>query len=870
MSYPAGVELVEREGALAALGSWLGEAGAGVGRLVLVAGEAGVGKTSLVRTFCDGVDDGVRVWWGACDALTTPRPLGPLYDIARVARGELAALMASDASRHERFSGFLEALSWPLGPTVAIIEDVHWADEATRDLLVFVARRIGGVNALVVATYRDDEVGSGHPLRDVLGHVATLPAVERLSLAALSQAGVAELVAGRATDAGDVHRVTGGNPFFVTEVLAAGDGAVPATVSDAVLARLGRVSASARRVVEAASVVPDEVEVALVEAVTGADVEVVDECLQAGLLYSVGRWLRFRHELGRLAVEASLPELRRVGLHAEVLGWLQERTGVDTARLAFHADEAGDAEGVLEHAPVAAEQAARLGAHREAVAHYERALQHAHLLGLQEHADLLESYARECQSVGRVEDAYSATGHALELIDELGDVEAAARVSVRRAAIAWNLARQEEVRRCTSAAMAMLETRPPGAAHAEVYGAVAWLRMLARDISGAIDLGMQAVELAERSDGPSATATALGAVGAAQWFVVPDEAESTLMRALEYAHRAGEDRQVAAILGNLGSGAGEVRRYATADRWLAECISWSGARDLDHHAGYALAWSVRSAFEQGRWVEATELLHRSARAAIEDRPTQIVLLTARGRLRARRGDPGVEGALDDAWELAKATGDLQRLWPAAAGRAEAAWLAGRSDEIAGLVGDTFDLAVRLGQAWPVGELGFWLWRAGELRTPPEGAAEPFALQIAGDWEGAAKAWEEIGCPYEVAVALADGDEPDALRRVFTLLAELGAAPMADRVAARLRGLGVHDLPRRPSRATVDNPGGLTDRQVEVLGLLGEGLTNPEIAAVLHISPKTVGHHVSAILDRLGVADRHEAVRLARDRGLMSN
>jgi DNA-binding CsgD family transcriptional regulator/tetratricopeptide (TPR) repeat protein len=862
------VEILEREEPLAALRSWLTTARSGAGRLVLVAGEAGIGKTTLVRTFCDEHPDQTRVWWGGCDALSTPRPLGPLYDIARVARGELASLMASDASQHERFVGFLQALAWPLGPTVAVIEDVHWADEATRDLLVFVARRIADVNALVVVTYRDDEVGAAHPLREVLGNVATLPAVERLSLAPLSEAAVVSLVA-RKTDATHVHRVTGGNPFFVTEVLAAGDDDVPATVADAVLARLRRVSSPARRVVEAASVVPDEVEVALVEAMTGAATEVIDECLQTGVLSSVGRRLRFRHELARLAVEASLPELRRVELHARVLAWLREHTGVDPARLAYHADEAGDRDAVVEYAPAAAEQAARLGAHHEAVAHYERALQHAHLLDLHDHVDLLERYARECQPVGRVEDAYAATGRALELIEELGDIEAAARMSVRRAVIAWKLARPEEVRQLTSSALAMLEARGPGPTHADVYGAVAGLRMLARDIPGAIDLGLQAIQLAERSDDPSAMAQALGAVGAAQWFVVPDEAEPTMVRALENAHRSGEDRQVAAVLGNLGSGAGEVRRYATADRWLAECISWTGARDLDGQLGYALAWSARSAFEQGRWMETTELLHRSARAVIEDHPTQIVLLTTRGRLRARRGDPGVGEPLQAAWELAEATGDLQRLWPVAAGRAEAAWLDGRTEEISSLVGDTLELAVRLGHGWAIGELGFWLWRGGQLQEPPEGAAQPFALQIAGEWRAAAAAWEEVGCPYEVAVALADGDDPDELRRAFTILAELGAAPMGDRVAAQLRELGVRDLPRRPSRATLDNPGGLTDRQLEVLALLVEGCTNPQIAARLHISPKTAGHHVSAILDRLGAADRREAANLARQHGLLA-
>jgi hypothetical protein len=465
------VELVERDEPLSALAGWLGEAGSGAGRLVLVAGEAGVGKTSLVQAFCDEHADGARAWWGACDALSTPRPLGPLYDIARAARGELAALMVSDASRHERFAGLLEALSWPLAPTVVVFEDVHWADEATRDLLVFVARRVAEVNALVVVTYRDDELASGHPLRAVLGNVATLPAVERLSLAPLSQAGVAELAVGRGADAEDVHRVTGGNPFFVTEVLAAGDGDVPATVADAVLARLGRVSGSARAVVEAASVVPDEVEVALVQALTGAAVEVVDECSQAGLLHSAGRGrVRFRHELARLAVEASLPELRWVGLHAEVLGWLREQTGVDPARLAYHADEAGDAEAVLEHAPMAAERAARLGAHREAAAHYERALQHTHLLDPRDHADLLERYAREAMPVGNQEASLEAIEQALAIREDLGDADHVALLESGRASLYNNLSRSDDAWRCTKRALALVRSSPPS----EKTAAVLW------------------------------------------------------------------------------------------------------------------------------------------------------------------------------------------------------------------------------------------------------------------------------------------------------------------------------------------------------------------------------------------------------------
>jgi DNA-binding CsgD family transcriptional regulator/tetratricopeptide (TPR) repeat protein len=869
VNYPADVELVEREGALAALASWLGEAGTGAGRLALVAGEAGIGKTSLVQTFCDEHADEARVWWGSCDALSTPRPLGPLHDIARMARGELSSLMASDASRHERFSGFLEALSWPLQPTIAVFEDVHWADEATRDLLVFVARRVADVNAMVVLTYRDDEVGSDHPLRQVLGSVATLDAARRLVLPRLSPSAVTALAAASQVDGQQVYRVTGGNPFFVTEVLAGDTGQVPDTVRDAVLARAGRLSRSARSVLEAAAVVPDRVEIELVRTVAmGGDTEAIEECVKAGLLLTTGRSLKFRHELARLAVEGSVSGTRQPGLHAAVLGYLSEQTGADPARLAYHAEQAGDRDAVLTHAPVAGERASRLGAHREAAVHYERALAHAEGIDPHDRAALLDHHADECTAIDDETAALVSYDGAVTAWREVGDPERTATALARRAYALWGVGRNEEARVSVEEATSLLEHRPPGLALATTYTYSAHLHMLARQIPPAIELGQRAVAIAEDHHDVALLGRALNIVGAAQWFVDPDQAERTLARALEAAHRSGDDTIVGVVMRMLGSGSGEVRRYDVADHWLREGIRWCAEHDLDIHGDYCLAWLARSCFELGRWTEAGEVASEAAGRPSQHAPTRIVALTALGRLRIRRGDTGADAPLSEAWDLAHATGDLQRLWPAAAGRAEAAWLAGRPDDIAGLVTETFELAVRLGQAWPVGELGFWLWRAGELRIPPEGAATPFALQIAGDWRAAAHEWERIGCPYEVAVALADGDEPDELRRAFTILAGLGAAPMTDRVAAKLRGSGVHDLPRRPSRATADNPAGLTGRQLEVLGQLAEGRTNTEIGAALHISPKTVGHHVSAILDKLGVADRREAARLARDRGLI--
>lgn len=862
------MKLLERQPLLAVLDGCLAAASSGTGSVALLLGEAGIGKTSLARAFCLRHEDRAQVWWGSCDALSTPRPLGPLYDIARVAGGDLAALMASDAGRYERFSGFLDALVSPLRPVIAVIEDVHWADDATRDLLLFLARRVADTNAVIVVTYRDDEVGTGHPLRSVLGHLATLPAVRRLTLPRLSEAAVAELaveLAGdRVVDPAQVYRVTGGNPFFVTEVLDTGSAThtVPATVSDAVFARAARLSAAARTVLEAAAVVPDRAEIALVRAVTGCDAEPVDECEQAGLLHTVGRSVRFRHELARLAVEHAIPPVRVPDLHARVLAHLAEQADSAPARLAYHADRAGDRDAVLGYAPAAAEQAIRLGAHREAVAHLERALRYGDTLPSRERAELLERYAEECTAVDREADAIDATGKAIASWRELGEVDRAATVLARRAYLLWGIGQNDAARAAIREAMTMLEPRPPGPALATAFTYSAHLHMLAREIPEAIELGERAVALAESHGDVPLLARALNIVGAAAWFADPELAEVTLGRALEVARSSGDDSIVGIVMRMLGSGSGEVRRYQVADHWLREGVRWCAEHDLDIHGDYCLAWSARAAFEQGRWSEAGTVASQVAARLTEHAPTRIVALTVLGRLRARRGDPDPDAPLAEAWELATRTGDLQRLWPVAAGRAETAWLAGLPDRIPALVEDTYRLAARLAHEWAIGELAFWLWRAGTVQAAPAGAAEPYALQIDGDWRGAAAVWERIGCPYEAALARADSGHPDDLRAALETFGQLGARPMADLVTARLRALGVRQVPRRPSRATLDNPGGLTGRELEVLALLASGNSNADIARQLHIAPKTAGHHVSAILTKLGARSRRDAARTA--------
>lgn len=862
--------LLERGALLAALGQLRAGAATGGGSMALLAGEAGIGKTSLARAFCDRQDGNIRVLWGACDALQTPRPLGPLYDIARHAGGDLAAAMAgSDPPRHERFTAFLDTLVSPVQPVVAVIEDVHWADEATQDLLVFIARRVASTHAVVIVTYRDDEVGPDHPLRTVLGHLAGLGTVHRLPLARLSPAATAELAAAHGADPDRVYRVTGGNPFFVTELLAAAEDTVPETIRDAVLARTARLSAPARAALEAVAVVPDQAEIALVRAVTGSpDPAPLEECAHAGVLHFAGRSVRFRHELARLAVEQGISAARAGDLHAGVLAHLTARPGTDVARLAYHADQAGDRDAVLVHAPAAAVQAARLGAHRQAAAHYQRALGYAAALSPAEHAELLERYAEECVVADQASAAIDATVRALARWQELGEVERAAAVMARRAMFLCLAARHREADELVRQAIARLAGRPPSQALAAAYATMANVRMLDDDNAAAARVGMRAVRLAERYGDPHVLTRALNAVGSASWFTDPDRAEAMMGRCIAVARRAGSDRMVSAAMVNMGSRAAVARRYPAADRWLQETIDYCAPRDLDSHRVYALAWLARCHFEQGRWPQAEAAAADAIGQAVAPEPAaRIVALTVQGRLRTRRGEPGADLPLDAAWQLADRTDELQRRWPVVAGRAEAAWLAGTLEKAAPLIAETLAVAVRRRHPWAAGELAFWLWRAGTPDPAPGVAPEPYARQIAGDWRGAAAAWEALGCRYEAATARADSDHPDDLLEALAEFHRLGARPAADRLIRRLRELGVRRLPRRPQRTTQDNPGGLTDRQLQVLSLISAGLSNGDIAVRLHISPRTADHHVSAILSKLGAHSRHDAAHTARRWGL---
>jgi DNA-binding CsgD family transcriptional regulator/tetratricopeptide (TPR) repeat protein len=833
------------------------------GQVLLVGGEAGVGKTTLVRRFCEARGQSARILWGACDPLFTPSPLGPLLGVAEETDGELEAVVARGAMPYE----VVTALAHELGartPTVFVLEDVHWADEATLDVLRLLARRVETVPALVVASYRDDALDRAHPLRIMLGELARSRTVGRMKLVRLSPGAVAQLAEPYGVDADDLYRKTAGNPFFVIEALAAGAEGIPATVRDAVLARAARLSPAGATLLEAVAVVPPRAELWLLEALAGDAADRLDECLSSGMLIFESAGVGFRHELARLAIEESVPPDRMVGLHRRALAALADPPGgaPDLARLAHHAEAAGDVDAVLRFAPAAAARAASLGAYREAAAQYARALRYGDRLPEAERAKLLERRSYACYLTDQNDAAVEAIQDALACRRRLGQRLEEGDALRWLSKILWCPGRTMEAERAARAAVTLLEALPPGRELAMAYANLAQTCSAAGRREEAVGWAGQALELAERLDDTEIAVHALATIGICQFA---EEGREKLEQSLELAQRAGLAEQVARTYILLVGTAVGARRYGLATRHLQAGIDYCSDRGLERDRLYLLAFRARLELDQGRWQEASD----SAAAVLGIPRTSITprifALVVLGLVRARRGDPGQWAPLQEAWALAEPTRELPRMAPVAAARAEASWLEGDRDAVASATEGVLPLAVERQWGALAGELAVWRRRAGLDHELPAETAEPYALQLAGQWARAAERWRELGCPYEAALALADAEEETPLRRALDELERLGARPAADIVARRLRELGVRRLPRRPRRATAANPAGLTARELEVLGLLAGDLRNAEIGARLHIAEKTVDHHVSAILAKLGVRSRHEAARVAAER-----
>jgi DNA-binding CsgD family transcriptional regulator/tetratricopeptide (TPR) repeat protein len=855
------MRLIERGSQLAALHQYADEASHAQGRLVLVSGEAGIGKSALLEDFAEQSAD-ARWLWAGCDGLFTPAALGPLLDIAVQLEGELLRLCQVDSKRDQLYGALLRQLNGLKTLTVIAVEDVHWADEATLDLLSYLGRRIQHLRALLLVTYRDDALVSNDQLRLTLGGLASQRVTRRLGLSALSAAGVATLAHGTEIDAAELHRLTAGNPFFVTEVLQAGNDGLPASVRDAVLARTRTLSVPARDALEVAALIGPRMRSELLVSLIDNPL-VTDELISHGLLIKDGDDLRFRHEIARVAIEGAIPPYRKAAIHTTIIEALLSSGSDDDARLAFHAEGAGNAELVLTHAPRAGRRAAALGARREAAAQYERALRFVPETDIRTRAELLDNLGEQLDFSARWQDHAETRSEAAALWHELGDF---ARESDSLLALAWGLWKQcrgADFGRTADAALRLAKPLGRSPQLANAYITLAYRHMIKSRYQDGLALLQHAREMSEQlglgdviSDSLNVEARIVRAMGN-DWTV-------PIRAALEIALSGGHELRAGNAFANMYWMYFDELRHEEAEQIYHEALAYCDVHDIGTSADFLLGVRAEAFEKLGRWDECLSIAH----ARLDDQSLspagRLAPLTYQAKVMARRGQNGYWPYLDEA--LRFATGYEEPMWLLCVhlARSEAYWLEGRTDaavEELDRIGHAFGGVMPVQRGW----LALWTQRLTGIVDPID--LEPFASQLSGNGARAVELWDRLGYRYEAALALLDTKDEANLRESLSRLVDLGAEATARLVRRTMRDLGIRGIPAGARMATKTHPRGLTAREQQILQLLAEGNSNEEISRSLFISVRTVENHVSAILIKLGTDSRKGAAKEARRLGL---
>ena len=695
-------------------------------------------------------------------------------------------------------------------PTLVTLDDAHWADEATLDVLRFLGRRLAPCPAMVVVTYREDEVGPRHPLRVLAGDLATLPVVRRLTVPMLSATAVARLATGSDVDPVELHRRTGGNAFFVTQVLADDRAAVPDTVRDAVLARAARLRPGARDALDALACLGTRAEPWVIEAVAGQPTSELDECVERGLLVAHGGAVAFRHELVRVAVEQAIAPGRAADLHRRALAVLRSRPPgeVEPARLVDHAQRAGDRAAVLAYTRVAAEQAAALGAHREAAAHLRRALDVPEAMPPADRAGLLEELGRQCHLGDDLEGALRAWQDSVAVWRDVGDDRRRGGALVGLAITALHLAREIPLgeRRATRPSRCSPGSHPAPSSRSPARCAESsqrWRSAMPTRWPGVSGFSRRP------TTGPLDRALALLSIGVGRAQDGDVAGLDMIGQSIRLARGAGAYDEAGLGYFWLQLTCVTRRWYREADRWYGEAMTFTEDHGQEIWRQWLRAFRSRALLEQGSWDAAEALAADVLRSAGVDDGRKMASMVVLGRLRARRGDAEPQRLLTRV-RTTMATAEPIVGWIIGSTPALAESAAYTGADVRGIVTPALASAEEQGEPWLLGELAYWLSRVeGPGVVAPARAAEPYRLQLSGRWEEAAERWQAIGCPYEAALALADGDDEPALREALAVFDRLGAGPMRDITAHRLRQLGVRDVPRRPTPA---RPDGLSARE----------------------------------------------------------
>ncbi|NIK92157.1 AAA family ATPase [Mangrovimonas sp. CR14] len=838
------------------------------GHNLFISGEGGIGKSSLINCFVEQIECSVKILKGGCDFLFTPIPLGPLYDMAPCLSIPFNnELLSSEQNKNTLFNAFINELKSEKGATVLVFEDVHWADEATLDLIKFLSRRIHTVKCLLIVSYRENEILHKQLFKTILGEIPS-GFLTKLRLKPLSEQAVKQLAQHTEHDFQEVFKLTKGNPFYVTEILAHYSEGIPENIKDTVLNVFYKKEEGIRRLWEMISIFPGRVNYELIESIEPDFYDSIEKCIVSGELINDGKYVFFKHELFRTAIENELSSLKKIRLNQKVLNYLlsSEVKQKDLSLVVHFAKNSQNGALVERYAPLAAEVAATQGSHMEASKLYLTALEY-NSQGYDENLALLfEKAAYECYLTNQTKIAIEQQTQALEIWRKLGEKVKMATSLRFLSRLNWFEGNKAEAERFGLEAIQAINSDIPKREQALAYSNYSQLKMLAFENDLALEYGNLAVKLAEEIGDNEILSHAYNNIGTSLYL---DDSSGLdyLNKSLHIAEENKYYEHVARAHTNIISIAVDRKDYDIAINHLNKALVYCDENDLHSWTYYMLIWKARYHFEIGEWDLADSISRELVKNESHPPIVRIGALTVLGRLLNRKGDFSGINYIQEAIDLAINTGEIQRVHPLVIALLEYEWITKDGTLVDRVLPIAQGLLRQIPSSRHLSELAFWLRKTERPFTTEKTWFWLFEYDMNCDFERASEQWKRLGAIYEYALS----EYEQSIEQKFEaikILDELGAQGVVDFLKQDLRSQGIKKIPRGPRAATRKNPAHLTRRQVQVLELLQDGLTNMEIADTLFISAKTVDHHVSAILSKLDVNTRQRAVAEAQILGIL--
>ena len=864
------MELIERADYFSSLEAQLDKTIMGKGHCVFISGESGIGKTSLVNSFCQAHKDDYAIYTGLCDALFTPRPLAPLYDIAWQISEEFGQISQTYEDRTTLFARFFHALSQSKQPTIIVFEDIHWADEATLDFIKFFARRISQTTCLFLLTYRDNEIHAQHPLRNVLGELVP-GSFTRLLLPPLSRQAVEKLSMEKGYKGDDVYHISGGNPFYVQEILASYSPGIPDTIRDSVLSVYNRQDTDTKYNWERLAILPTGMEITCLDKLDPHYTTAIEKCLSNGILIIRDGVLLFKHELYRRTLEESLSPLKRIELNKQILDLYREyfEANKQIERIVHHAKNANAYEIVVRYAPEAAIRAACVGAHIEAAKLYLTAITYYQGSDPDVLLPFYEAYAYECYLTNQIDEAIIYQGKALTIRKQKNESEKIGDSLRFLSRLWWFNGNRNQAEKFAKRAIDVLEHKPSSRAKGMAFSNMSQLKMLANQPADCLFWGQKAIDIAHKLQDNEMLAHALTNIGTAHMNSrqTREKGIDLVKQSLAISlHNAYHDHAARAYT-NLSYQAVDKKDYTMAQQTLDAGLLYCEERELDALKNYMLSIKARLSLETGQWAQALAMASQLLEGENQTPLIKVGALTVQATIQMRGGHPGALSLLEEAKKIAFKTQEPQRIVPVMIAILEYEWLTGTQFIDQDALQYAIQLVEQTDHFVQNSAFAFWLMKARNQPVSLPERYEGYDFSDEDTYQKAVLTWERLGCPYEQAILLLEGSEEDK-RKAIIRVDNLGAGAVCEKMKQEMRAAGINKIPRGIRETTRSNPAQLTNRELSILALLQQSMQNKEIAEKLFISPKTVDHHISSILLKLDVNSRAKAVREASELGIL--